>query len=730
MRKQTIVLLTILLLLASVACGGPSERRDKFFNKGKAFYEQGDYVKAALEVKNALQIDPKFVNGYLLLGKINLAQKKFRAAYGAFAKAVSLNAEKYEAQLEMGKLLLLGREPVKAMEKANLVLKSQPNNQQALLLRAGCLLAEKQEAEAEKILRGLIAADSELSDAYLMEANILIKHNRLEHAGELLQTLLKHHEDLVAARLLLVDILEKEGKLEDATVELETLVKQRPDDINPPLLLARFHDRHGQREAAEKILRQIVADHPDKGNYRLLLARFYAVHQENDQALAVLRQARKDLPKFYGACEMLAKYDLSRGRVPAAVDQLRSFMKTVPDGPDYLLAKLLLAQIRYRSGKQQDAEKLVDEVLTDNPKDQQALALKGDLLVSRSDLPGAAAAYRAALKDDPDNVPLQMNLARVHLRQHEPRLAEDVFRHILGKNPRSVSATLELARLYRQEDKDVQARQVLEESLRVQPDAAPVLEQLLDILVKKEGLGAALKYCRRQVKARPQNLDFQVLLARLQAAKKNLAAARRTLMEVLKANPDHQGALFAMARLEQASGSLAAAVDRYRQLRRRQPQNLALAMILASLEEQRGNHKQAAVYYREVLAKKPDAFLAANNLAFYYAEFEPSDENLAQAKKLIDPLLEKYPQEVTLVDTGAWVYYRLGDFMRARDLLLRVADQLDKLPIARYHLGMACLKTGDRSAAKKYLQLALEGKDSYPGRELAKKELKKLGRVK
>jgi tetratricopeptide (TPR) repeat protein len=236
MKKRAIVLLAVLLLLACVACGGPGERRDKFYHKGKALYEQGDYVKAALEVKNALQVDPKFTDGYLLLGKINLAQKKFRAAYGAFAKAVSLDAEKYEAQLGMGKLLLLGREPAKALEKADLVLKAEPDNEKAKVLRAGCLLAEKKEAEAEKILQGLIDAGSELSDVYLMEANIQIRRSRLDQAEKLLQTLLKRHEKLIAARLLLADILEKEGKLDEVAAEL----KENAETLE---WMARFYGR-------------------------------------------------------------------------------------------------------------------------------------------------------------------------------------------------------------------------------------------------------------------------------------------------------------------------------------------------------------------------------------------------------------------------------------------------------------------------------------------------------
>ena len=39
---------------------GPKEKKLKFYNKGKELYEKGDYVKAKLEIKNAIQIDPKY----------------------------------------------------------------------------------------------------------------------------------------------------------------------------------------------------------------------------------------------------------------------------------------------------------------------------------------------------------------------------------------------------------------------------------------------------------------------------------------------------------------------------------------------------------------------------------------------------------------------------------------------------------------------------------------------
>ena len=40
------------------ACEGPEERADSFRERGQALFAEGNYTKARLELKNALQIDP------------------------------------------------------------------------------------------------------------------------------------------------------------------------------------------------------------------------------------------------------------------------------------------------------------------------------------------------------------------------------------------------------------------------------------------------------------------------------------------------------------------------------------------------------------------------------------------------------------------------------------------------------------------------------------------------
>jgi tetratricopeptide (TPR) repeat protein len=102
MKLKQLFKLSIVLISAFVlCCGGPEEKKMKFFNKGKALYEQGDYVKALLEFKNAVQIDPKFADGYYMLGMVQLKKGNWKKAYGRFAKAVDLDPDNLDAQVHL-----------------------------------------------------------------------------------------------------------------------------------------------------------------------------------------------------------------------------------------------------------------------------------------------------------------------------------------------------------------------------------------------------------------------------------------------------------------------------------------------------------------------------------------------------------------------------------------------------------------------------------------------------
>ena len=94
---QTGIIIFLLTLIA--ACGGMDEQKANFYEKGRVLFEEGEFGRATIEFKNAIQIDPKFAKAYYMLSKIALKEKNYRGAFSLMNKALELDPEDTDIQL-------------------------------------------------------------------------------------------------------------------------------------------------------------------------------------------------------------------------------------------------------------------------------------------------------------------------------------------------------------------------------------------------------------------------------------------------------------------------------------------------------------------------------------------------------------------------------------------------------------------------------------------------------
>ena len=70
-NKITIRIVTLFLAIFILAgCGGAEGRKAKYLERGKNYFKEEKYDKAAVELKNVLQIDPKHAEAYFLLARV------------------------------------------------------------------------------------------------------------------------------------------------------------------------------------------------------------------------------------------------------------------------------------------------------------------------------------------------------------------------------------------------------------------------------------------------------------------------------------------------------------------------------------------------------------------------------------------------------------------------------------------------------------------------------------
>lgn len=772
-------------------CGSKEEKRAKFYGKGAALFEKGDYVKAKLELKNALQIDPEYANPYHMLARIEVREGNFPKAFALYSKAVALDPELLDAQVELGGMLLNGRHTEKAMEKAEFVLSREPEHEGALSLKAGCLRKDGKPDEAEKILDRILKINPKNPSPYLMRAGMRLKEKDDEAAVHSLQELLEHDNRNRTARMMLARIFERKGDVKDAEKEYQTLMEMNPGDNRQKLMFVDFYERIGRSEKAEEALKNLILEHPKEVEFRLVLARYYMKKKKTGAGIVILEKAVTDFPEEFGAYEMLTAYHVGTRDKGKALTLLDKFMEMTQAGPDYLKAKLFKARILLQEKKDEEALELVEEILEKNPRDIGTHALKGDIFTGRGDFPGAIAEYRAVLNEEPENIPMFLKLARAHIQNGEMALAEEIFKKLIEKKPGLREARFGLSEIYKRKGKpglaetqlkkilethanegrailflgdlalarkdlstaleyyarlsklmpgshlahhkkgivlmlqgrDGKAVKAFERALELNPDFVPPLSQRLRVMVKEKKLDMAIDRCKRQIEKRPENPGFHVLLGRLYILKKEPDLARDKFKKALELDPENKQALFNFARLEQSLGSLDKAIEKYEKILERNPKSLSMALLIATLYDAKGDHRKSRELYEGILVNNPNVPVAANNLAFYYAEYDPTEKNLSRAEELVLPLLQKYKGAVNLMDTAAWVYYRKGEFARALDLLMAVQDKGKEIPEYNYHLGMIYLAMGEKDKAKDYLRTAVESEGYFPGKETAVKVL-------
>jgi tetratricopeptide (TPR) repeat protein len=237
-KRALFLLLVALLATVLVACGSPEEKRAKFLKKGQALYEKGDYVKARLEFKNAIQIDPKFAEAYYMLGMVQLKQGDLKPAFGRFSKAAELSPDHLNSHLQIGKLFLVMKEPEKAMEKAELILEKDPKNEEALILKGSVLLAQKETNKTITLFNGLMEKGIKRPDVCIMLGSAYFQQKDIQNAEKVLKIGIQTHPESVSLHMALANFYGKSGRMDEALAAFKKVIELEPDRVEHQFKLA------------------------------------------------------------------------------------------------------------------------------------------------------------------------------------------------------------------------------------------------------------------------------------------------------------------------------------------------------------------------------------------------------------------------------------------------------------------------------------------------------------
>ena len=733
-RIATVMAATLLVGITAGCHHDPNVLKQKYLESGKRYAKDGKYKEATIQFSNALRVDHNFADAHYQLALTYLRMGSAMPAYAELSRTVNLRPDNVQARIDLGNLLLAGKQSDRAAEQAKAVLAINNNNADAYALLSSIAATKGDRATALAQIQHALSIDPNRSSFHaalgLIEgsdpASAPNAEDQLRKAASLDST-------NVTAHLALASLLERKGDLAGALAQQQAAVAAAPKDISARASLAQLYLRQGDKAAAEKTLQKAAEDLPDEAGASQLLQTYYVQTGQLDHAESVFADLVQKHPKSVPLRLSYARILIGRKDVPKAKSVLADLMKADSGNAEVAVLNGILLM---NDGKTNDAFEALGKAAKNNPQDVPVKIWLGRAALVKGDAAVAQQSFTDASRLSPGNFEAQSGLAQIAMQKHdegllsqvaetvitthpqmgvgyvwrgmaegaqEPDKAEADFKQAMKLDPKNAASYLELAQLKLSQKHIPEAVPLLEQALTNDPNSSRALALLASIDIYQKQPQKALARVQQQIAKSPQNSQMYTQLAQLQMQTGDVNSALASSNKAMQLNPSDGGAVMIYTQAQLAHGDPQKAIDSWQGWIKDHPSDARANAIVGTLEQARGDNDKATAAYKRALQIEPDQAVAANNLAYIMLE---SGGNVDVALSYAQTAHRSMPNSASTADTLAWAYYYKGTYESARDLLEDALKTSPEDPSIHYHLGMTYAKLSDKDDAATHLKKA------------------------
>jgi tetratricopeptide (TPR) repeat protein len=674
MRAYVALGLAIMLAVGSSGCGGPEERKAKYRARAEEYFQQGNFPKARVALRNVLKIDPKDAEAYFLYAQVEEKEQNWRNAFAGYQQVVELNPEHDRALIKLAKYYLEARAFERVTQIADRVLSKHPDHVPAKVLKIAVMAVSGNLSEAMDRAERLVAAAPTIPDAVLLMASLYSANRRGGEAVPLLRRALEAQPDNLELLDGLLTTLIKDGRMEEAEAPLQRIIALEPTVFNHRLRHAALYDQQQQYDKAESVLKEAVRLVPDDETRRLALVEYIGKRRGAEQAEASLLEARSELPRAGKLWFALGSLYESTQRGDKARETYHEIQREFRGKPEATEAQVRVAGLDWAAGKTEEAERQLQDVLKENPRSADALLLRGRIALQRGNGKDAVQDFRSVLKDQPELAEGHLLLGRAYLASSDTTLAQESLDKALSLKPALIEAHVLLIGLDAAAGRIKEARERLNPLIARDPGDVRLLGLMLQLQMQEKDWGQSQDTLSRlrTAGADPAAADLaegHVAVAQQQWERAEAAYARAAEQRPLAPEP-----LLALVQLAMRRGQPAQAQSRLESVLTKYPEHPFAAGFLGELLLTKGDPASAMPYLETAARLNPKWSIPWVHLAQYHYSRRQTAEGDAALLKGLQASPDNEPLRLLLaVSLGA--QHRLDEAIGHYETVLRKNPQ-------------------------------------------------------
>lgn len=663
------IAVTALLILGG--CGGAQSRFSSHMDRARENMAAGNYDKAGIEARNALQIMPKNADALYLAGRISEKQGKVREALGAYQAAVDVNQDNVQARAALGRVFLFAGQIDQASETVEPALAKHPDEPELLAVRAAVRIrrgdVDGGTADAERALK----LDPKNENALALLASVYSRQDGPQRAIDLLTNGIKRLPDSTDLRVILANLYAQSGQPGRAEEQIRNLIRLKPQALSFRNELAVFYARQKKFDDAQRVLEEATTALPHNDEAKLGLVDFLTNLRSPQEGEKRLRAFIEKNPDDYALRLGLGSMLQRSGNMDGAVKVYQDIAARDPENPNALVARDRIAAIALFQGREVEAKNIVAEVLKKNPRDSEALALRSELELRDNDATAAIADLRAVLREQPSSLALRLSLARAYRAHGEPALAEETLRSAMELSTENFDVRIELADLLAETGRSDQAVSLLEGMVRSAPSDARAREALVRAYLTKRDFKAARTAAEDLQVLAPKSATGFYLAGLAAKGDGRADEAAKQLDQALALNPGSPDILSARAQLDIEKGRLGQAVALISDAAQKSPKSAAILDLLGETYMAAKDYPRAVDTFERTIQLAPKWWIPYRDLAQARKNMKDSQG----AIRAYEAGIKAVPTEPELVIAAADLYTAEG---RVDDAIARY-EALHKL---------------------------------------------------
>jgi Flp pilus assembly protein TadD len=510
------------------------------------------------------------------------------------------------------------------------------------------------------------------------------------------------------ALLNLAQIQDRSGAHESALENYQKAISLDPKSVQAVLAFANFYVRQKDTADAEKQFRAAIALEPQNPLPRASLAGLYVSEGRKDLAEQTMVQAKSDLANNPAGYAMLGEFYLAQGDLDKALAEYASLHSRHPK--DEAISRTY-AQALILKNQTDEASKIVDAILKDNPADPEGLILRGQIEIHQGHPDDAVQTLERATKEAPGNAVAHYQLGLAYAGTFHFAEAESQWRQSSKIQPRLPEPKRALANLAMRKGDAAMLAEVSADLIKIEPNSTEGYIFHALALFNTGNAAGAESDLNHAIAIAPQNPAGYARMGDMRMAQKKYAEAEKLYIQALTLNPSANDALNGLANIYLIQKQPAKALQIVETQISRVPNNSNFYTLLGQVELRSQDPTKAVAAFEKATE------LDKNNVPAFLllASAQASLGSVDQAIAAYQTALQNNPRDLRLYIAQGTLLETRGDWEKARDLYLKALQIQPDYPLAANNLAYIMLEHGGNSdVALTYAQTARRGLPDSP----------------